>query len=198
MRITVAAFALAASVRIAEQLEHLRDVLDVTRRASRPTSHRSSCSSRDPAGRDRRHRRPRSPCSASRASCCAPLPKNIPDPEARRCNSPTSFASACRSTSAAIFFEIGLDRREPRALDGILVHARGEVVADLLLGGRASAHGLRRVLENAPEVALVVHAQLAVRVPAILVRRESGCSSSSRRTRRCRGPRRGRRTGPSR
>src|SRR6185436_1334718 len=48
--------------------------------------------------------------------------------------------------------KIVFERREAGALDGVRIHAGGEVVADSLLGRRTSADRLRGIVENAPEI----------------------------------------------
>src|SRR6185295_14826467 len=65
--------------------------------------------------------------------------------------------------------EIALQRSEPGPLDGVEVHAGLEVVADLALDRGALAIGPRRLLEQAPEEALIVLVELAVDAPARLV-----------------------------
>jgi hypothetical protein len=68
--------------------------------------------------------------------------------------------------------EVRVERRGPEALDGPFIHARHEVVADLLLGRVPPRGLLRELVEDAPEESLVVLAELAEHVPARLVRRQ--------------------------
>jgi hypothetical protein len=63
----------------------------------------------------------------------------------------------------------GPDGTDPRLLDGRLVHAGGEVVADLLGVGVAPGVRAGRLLQHPPEEPLVVVLRLGVDVPAGLV-----------------------------
>ena len=68
--------------------------------------------------------------------------------------------------------EVRRQRRGAACLDGFLVHAGAEVVADLLLAGVAAVGAFGQVFEDAPQVAAVVQRQLAVDGPARLVGRD--------------------------
>jgi hypothetical protein len=61
--------------------------------------------------------------------------------------------------------EEGLERLDAPLLHGFLIHARGEVVADLLLRLVAPGSLGRHLVQDAPEVAQVVLAQLGVDAP---------------------------------
>src|SRR5204862_8116361 len=65
-----------------------------------------------------------------------------------------------------------LERRGPELLDARLVHARLEVIADLLLHGIAIRLRLAGFLQDAPEEARVLVAELSVHAPRRLVRRD--------------------------
>jgi hypothetical protein len=68
--------------------------------------------------------------------------------------------------------QVRFQRLGAARLDGLFVHARTEVIADLLLAGAAAVLALRQVLEDAPQVATVFLRQLAVHRPARLVGRD--------------------------
>src|SRR5262245_47382617 len=70
---------------------------------------------------------------------------------------------------AANRIDLGLERAEPELVDRPLVHARGEIVADLSRDRVARFGRVCRILQDAPEVATVVVPELRVDAPAGLI-----------------------------
>jgi hypothetical protein len=71
---------------------------------------------------------------------------------------------------AAILMQRRLQGSGGGFFDRGFVHAGGEKVADFLLIGRTHGRGVSSLLEQAPKEELILVRQLAVHVPASLVR----------------------------
>ena len=107
---------------------------------------------------------------ASRASCSTPICEEHPVAAGARLQFADPRAERALVLHRIDARQVGRERCAADFFDGIDIHAGGEVVADLLLSRCALGSHLRRVLEDAPEVMLIVVVELAVHAPARLVR----------------------------